>query len=179
MKTRLLGLAVLVAAATSTQVHAQSCTSVINLMKEKSANGLKTTLTVMSHQANTLRAYSGTHVIVPGAPQYEAKLLFNGNWMTTATPGGVKGLMQFVDRFNTAIPPGQNFSVDPPQMETVDFYLGASSIWIFNHRWGNWTAIPNPRCENGVIWGFGDPIGNTNGAGRLALYTFSYAFSAN
>jgi len=178
MKTTFTLFAALAVTVASAEVRAQSCTPVINLMKEKSANGLKTTLTVMSHQANTLRAYSGSHIIVPGAPQYEARLLFNGNWMTTATPGGVRGLMQFVDRFNTAIPPGQNYSVDPPQMDAVDFYLSSSSIWIYNTRWGNWIAIPNPRCENGVIWGFGDPIGNTNG-GRLALYVFSYAFSAN
>lgn len=157
--------------------HAQSCSAVISQMVANWQNsGLKTRVTVLSHQKNGIRAFSGARPPVDGAPDYEARLVWNGSWMTNLATGGTPGLMQFVDRFNTTVGNDQNFSVHPPHMEGVDFYLSASYLVIHNRVWGNYLWIPNPQCSNGVMWGLGDPIGNANGQNK-ALYVFSYSFS--
>lgn len=180
MKTTIKALAVAVVTLASMAAHAQSCTATLNEMISKwQTEGKKTTLTMLSHQGNGLRTFSGAHAPVAGAPEYEARLVWNGNWMTNTAPGGSRGKVQFSDRLNTTQSTfaTQNFSVVPGAMTEFDFYVGSNLIVLRDATWGNWIWISNLRCENGVIWGLGDPIGNNNG-GRRAVYVFSFGFSA-
>jgi hypothetical protein len=182
MKTIFQIVAVLAVTLSSMSARAQSCTPVFNQMKSFwQLYQLKTSITMMSNQTNTLRTYAGAHQPVEGSPQYEARMVphENGSWLTTAVPGGVPGLQQFSDRFSTTITArDQNYSVDLPHLETIDIWMGENVVMLFNRNYTYTITINNPRCENGVIWGFGEPIGNHNTRGSRALYVFSYGFAS-
>lgn len=159
---------------------AQSCASVVADMVNKWQTGRqKTALTLVTHQANGLSAFSGARPMNPGSPQYEARLVYDGSyWMTTTASGGVKGQMQFSDRIVRVV--GNNdqpYSAQTADMEPIDIYLSASYIYVYDNKWGNWSFIPSPQCQNGTIWGLGTPIANNN-AGKRALWIFSYSFSS-
>ncbi len=178
MKTLITTLAVLASLSLPAAAHAQSCATLINTMANAWTNNhLKTTVTVMSHQANGLSAYSGAHPGGTGLPQYEARLVWNGNWMLSTIQGGSPGLMQFSDRYTTYIPAAQaqNYSVEPGQMDGVDIYLSTAYAVVYDRVWGNYMWVINPQCSNGVMFGLGDPIG-LNNTGQ-AMWVFSFATS--
>jgi hypothetical protein len=159
---------------------AQSCTSVFADMVGKWQTGRqKTALTLVTHQANGLSAFSGARPMNPGSPQYEARLVYDGGyWMTTVASGGVKGQMQFSDRVVRVSGSGdQPYSAQLADMEPIDIYLSASYIYVYDNKWGNWSLISGLQCQNGLIWGLGTPIANNN-AGKRALWIFSYSFSS-
>lgn len=160
----------------SASARAQSCAAVFSEMQAKSAAGLKTALTVTTHQANGLSSFSG-----PGAGlttvSSEARLVSSGGLMTTTAAGGVKGLVQFSDRSWYSSPYFQWYSAKQDATEPFDVYLSATSLWVYNNKWGCWAYIPNLRCENGLIWGLGTPIGNNNGSNR-AVWVLNYSYSA-
>lgn len=44
-------------------------------------------------------------------------------------------------------------------------------VWLISNTWGVTTFIDNPTCANGVLYGFGPPIGSYQ---IPALYVFSF-----
>lgn len=171
-RTTALSLLVCSIGAISTSAHAQACDSIIAEMQAKYRAGFKTAVTIMTQQANGVSEFSGPGAGIAGVTS-DARLVPAGpSAMSSSVPGGSFGLFEYSDR-----PPNSSgYSADPKATEQFDVYLSATYFYIRNRYWGNYQWVFNPRCENGVIWGFGTAVGNANGSNR-ALFVLSFGYT--
>lgn len=87
------------------------------------------------------------------------------------------GLAVFNDRYRSDVA-GQPFSTQvnatDPLAFTFDSALSRGSGT--NQRWGSRLAFQTVTCANGIIYGWGTPVGNYNGAN--ALWAISYRYGS-
>lgn len=72
--------------------------------------------------------------------------------------------------FSDRITGSQPFTISWP--DAIDVYVAWNgyAMYIYNAPWNAWITISPLTCEQGLIYGFGNPIGNP---GTLALYVFA------
>lgn len=145
--------------------RAQSCAALANEIRTH-APGWSLEIGVVSAQANKISTYSiGT---IKWDPQTQRIVTY---W---------EGQQTFSDRRyyifdNSGVPTrliAQNFAISPPSsVEKTELFMSSngSSVSIHNLTWNYWISINNPTCSDGVLYGFGTPVGNANG-GRPAMY---------
>jgi hypothetical protein len=178
MQMKLVNISLLVAGlatAYSTSVSAEPCYALISEMLAKSAAGHMTKLVVTSHQANGVSSFSGQD---PTA-YYPGVVLegYNGRAMTSMNRG--IGYMVFSDRSWYDSPYFQHYSTKYKDAASLVLSLSPERISMAyvptDGAPGHWVGIPQPQCENGLIWGLGTPVGDDNGSNR-ALWVFSYSY---
>jgi hypothetical protein len=83
-----------------------------------------------------------------------------------------RGKWTFSDRVSGSQP----FSINSP--DAIDVYIAwnGSVMYIYNAPWSAWITISPLTCEQGLIYGFGNPVGNH---GALALYVFALTMEAD
>ncbi len=170
------GLVVTVAfLALGVKAQAQSCLAQVNDMRAHYPT-YYTRVFVTSSQANKVSSSAAralNNLLTSGA-----LLSWDGAQMTTLGVAGT-GELQFNDRLNPGQAPNtsQSFSVTPSQRDNFSLSISADGtvVKIIDNRWGSTLTINNPTCSNGIMFGFGTPIGNTNG-GNLAMYVFSFTY---
>lgn len=151
--------------------QAQTCQDMVNDMKTRSLGGHTIYVNVSSSQANKIAT-------TVGRPVYggEVFVAWDGTKLTSEHARGYVGFQQFSDRNHTSsVGAAQNFSTQYNLTEYVDLSISGtgSSATIVNRSWNYTINIPQLTCSDGVMFGFGTPIGNANG-GRPALYVISY-----
>jgi hypothetical protein len=170
--------AVLVVAATvllGRSAQAQTCQQMVSSMKQKAITGYQTRAFLISSQANKVSSSSGRHP----ADNSWATLDWDAQnqVMTTEKGQGSGGWLQFNDRYYTpsASFASQNFSVRYTQLEYYDLKIDAlgTVATIRNYTWNYTITISQLMCSNGLMYGFGNPIGNHNG-GKPAMYVLSF-----
>lgn len=157
-------------------VRAQNCKPMMDSLNAKTQNTDPVRCcwvlraTVASGQANKLDTFTG-----------RTDIYTNRGALMWASPDGsfspyTPGEMQFSDRVNSAVDSNQNFSVVPSAVEKINVAIaqGGSSATIKNLTWGYTITIQNPVCSDGLMYGFGTPVGNTN-AGRPAMWIIAFA----
>lgn len=154
------------------RAHAQACDSVIAEMQSKYRSGFKTSITIMSQQANAVSEFSGPGAGVSGVTSDARLVPASSTAMSSSVAGGSVGLIEYSDR----TPGTYGYSAAPKNTERFDVYISATYFYIHNLRWGNYQWVFNPRCENGIMWGFGTAVGNANGSNR-ALFVLSYGYT--
>jgi len=180
-----LGLAMVVGVALlGFEARAQSCVSMIDGMRSRSP-GEYTVVSVTSSQANKLSS-SAASVNASGFST-GAYLTWNGYEMSSFGSNGISGSLQYNDRNNPGYVTGaaQNFSTHAGQTDgfAISIFGDGTRVVIRNLVWNNTIVIENPICTDGIMYGFGTPVGNHNGTNpdgsvRKAMYVFSFTFMA-
>lgn len=152
--------------------HAQTCQDMVNEMKQRSLAGSPTFVTISSSQGNKITTTAGR-------PTHDGQvwLMWNGFQMTSEVAGGYVGRVQFNDRNQPIVTnAAQSFSTRESQNEYLDMSIASTntSITLRNRTWGYTINIPQVTCSDGLMFGFGTPVGNGNG-GRSALWVFSFS----
>jgi hypothetical protein len=159
----------------SASASAEPCDALISEMVAMSAAGHMTKLTVTSHQANGVSSFSGQDSL----NYYPGVVLegYNGRVMTSMNRG--IGYMVFSDRSWYDSPYFQHYSTKYKDAASLVLSLSPEKISMAyvpnDDAPAHWVGIPQPQCENGLIWGLGTPVGDGNGSNR-ALWVFSYSY---
>lgn len=165
----------------SGRADAQTCLQMVNDMRSQLLlpnTGIA--ITVTSSQANKISTSSGREPFGGAARVWWDPGYLPGGALSTGSgvyAGANAGSMQFSDRNNTNYVSGaaQNFSTQAPHLEGFELHIfnNGTQARIHNRMWGYDIDIPALTCSDGLMYGFGSPIGNWNG-GLSAMYVFSY-----
>jgi hypothetical protein len=156
--------------------EAQDCKAVADEMRRQYTQfGNGTRFTIVSGQANKIATNSSGPKVYP---DYSTST-FVANQYGYGPSGWAASEMRFSDRDNALFPSGvsQNFSEKWGDPEPFDFWMAwdGSAATIWNLQWGYAIVMSQLTCVDGIMYGFGTPVGNAN-AGRPAMYVLSYAF---
>lgn len=149
----------------------QSCTAFVNQMISEGRLGNSLVFEMVSSQANRLST------VVTGWAFWDGTAMDTNNVNVT---------QRFSDRYRQVSASGTNpaFTQNLDPFFTSREYLhlrfsagagGDLSLSVQNTTWGYQISFQSLSCSDGVIYGFGTPIGNAN-AGRPAMYVFRYYF---
>lgn len=153
----------------ATSADAQTCMQMVDDMVANKLANRGVWMYIASSQANKVSTSTmGASMAVHGIRR-----------MGSFYPGA-EAPMQFSDRMNTSYP-HQNFDINNGHTELVDVEVwinpdGTASAFIHNLVYNFYLNIPNLTCNNGMMYGFGTPIGNAN-LGRSAMYILTYFVS--
>jgi hypothetical protein len=66
----------------------------------------------------------------------------------------------------------QNFATVPANsVEQIKVYMAGdgSSVSIHNLTWNYWIRIDDPTCSDGILYGFGTPVGSDGSASAMYI----------
>lgn len=159
--------------------EAQDCRAVADEMRRQyNQLGNGTRFTIVSGQANKIATNSSGPKVYP---DYSTSTFVGIQYGYGPPPGKAASEMRFSDRNSALFPNGvsQNFSERWGDPEPFNFWMAwdGSTATIWNLKWGYSIVMSQLKCIDGIMYGFGTPIGNAN-AGRPAMYVLSYAFES-
>lgn len=149
----------------------QSCVPFVNQMISEGGQGKTLYFSMVSSQANRLST------VESGWAFWDGVAMDSNGW-------GVD--QRFSDRYQQIPALGtdpaftQNLSYSYPNTEQLRLRFsrgtaGDLALFVQNLAWGYQISFQSLSCSDGVIYGFGSPIGNAN-AGRPAMYVIRYYF---
>lgn len=151
-------------------VHAASCLPMVtDLVNYAKPIGQYISVAVASNQQNTIVSWSGY--------PWSAAIDFDGaGGLKTQTPYH-HGVM-YSDRTAIVNSRIQPFDAARPDFIDIQIAPDGSKVWIKSITWGFVNQVNIQSCDNGVMYGWGNAIGNHN-SGLPALYTFSFSKRKN
>jgi hypothetical protein len=168
-----LKLATLSAAAllltTGLEVRAQGCEPLANEIRNL-LPGEALTLSIVSAQSNAISTYADT-ASVKWDPQSQRIVAYTSGNQTFSDRRYF-----YAEIIDTLFPPmrfsAQNFATVPANaVEQIKVYMAGdvSSVSIHNLTWNYWIQIDDPTCSDGILYGFGTPVGNDGSASAMYI----------
>ena len=147
------------------KAHAGSCVPLVaDLVNHARGSFDYVQVTVATNQQNSIVSWTGY--------PWTAALDFDGvNALKTQAPYH-HGVL-YSDRTATVNSRVQNFDAAKPDFIDMAVAPDGSSVTIKSITWGFVNRVSIQSCDNGVMYGWGNSIGNHN-SGLPALYTFSF-----